>query len=62
MSKFEDLLFIVDDFIYNNEKIHGKIMENAEKELLLLKEEMKVFNLFRNNLHVLKEQNGISQN
>ena len=61
-TKYETLKAVIDDFIQNMDEINFKRSETISKETEYVMEEMKIFNLLQNNVHLLEEENGIPQN
>ena len=60
-SPYELLKEYIQDYISYVEKINYKRLDAAEREVVYANEEVKAFNILRNNILHL-EQNGIPQN
>lgn len=60
-TAYELLKEYIQDYIAYVEKINYKRLDAAEREVVYANEEVKAFNILRNNILHL-EQNGIPQN
>lgn len=58
MDKYQVLVDVLDDYIQHVEEINEKRSEYAQQEIKFIHQEVRIFDLLKRNLEIIKSKKG----